>query len=239
MRSSRPSCYTRAIIIFSKTDMNVRFSSFIKTTLAAALALGTFAASSASAAVYFPLPVPEVTVAGGSTYTVTTGTQTVISGGGQQTQTINTMPVEKFPMTVINIFSTAATTTIYGATSTVVIISGPASSTLGVATTSPFMVAATTTASSAPAEVITTNYTFTKNLSFGSRGKDVTELQKMLINLNFKITYPQTGDMAVASGVFDAQTRNALVAFQKQYGIVPAIGFFGPITRALVNGWAK
>jgi peptidoglycan hydrolase-like protein with peptidoglycan-binding domain len=38
---------------------------------------------------------------------------------------------------------------------------------------------------------------------------------------------------------FGTLTSNALKEFQKKAGIVPASGFFGPITRAYVNGLKK
>lgn len=69
---------------------------------------------------------------------------------------------------------------------------------------------------------------FSVDLKMGVRGKDVLELQKFLIAQGFLKTGTPTN-------YFGALTRTALVAFQKKNNIVPAVGYFGPTTRALVN----
>lgn len=69
---------------------------------------------------------------------------------------------------------------------------------------------------------------FSVDLKMGVRGKDVLELQKFLVSQGFlKITTP--------TNYFGPATRSALIAFQKKNGIVPASGFFGPLTRTFVN----
>lgn len=67
------------------------------------------------------------------------------------------------------------------------------------------------------------------DLTIGSTGADVTSLQTMLIAGGYSIP-------AGATGYFGAQTQAALAAFQAANGISPAVGYFGPITRAKVNG---
>ena len=66
--------------------------------------------------------------------------------------------------------------------------------------------------------------TFSRNLSYGITGTDVSQLQQFL------------KDEGLYSGpitaTFGSLTSNALIAFQKQEGIVPASGYFGVITRA-------
>jgi peptidoglycan hydrolase-like protein with peptidoglycan-binding domain len=69
---------------------------------------------------------------------------------------------------------------------------------------------------------------FTSNLTIGSSGREVTELQKFLIQEGHAIP-------AGTTGYFGAQTRAALAAFQAANGISPSIGYFGPLTRARVN----
>lgn len=69
---------------------------------------------------------------------------------------------------------------------------------------------------------------FTRDLTLGSMGADVTALQNWLISKGFGIS-------AGATGYFGSQTRAALAAYQAANGIVPAAGYFGPITRARVN----
>ncbi len=71
--------------------------------------------------------------------------------------------------------------------------------------------------------------TFSKDLTLGSSGADVTALQNWLISKGHTIA-------AGATGYFGAQTQAALAAWQAANGIAPAAGYFGPITRAKVNG---
>ncbi|HWH16441.1 MAG TPA: peptidoglycan-binding protein [Candidatus Paceibacterota bacterium] len=70
-------------------------------------------------------------------------------------------------------------------------------------------------------------FTFTRDLTVGSVGADVTALQTLLINKGFAIP-------AGATGYFGAQTQAALARYQAANGIAPAAGYFGPITRAHV-----
>ena len=70
--------------------------------------------------------------------------------------------------------------------------------------------------------------TFSKDLTLGSSGADVTALQNWLISKGHTIA-------AGATGYFGAQTKAALAAYQASAGITPASGYFGPITRAKVN----
>jgi peptidoglycan hydrolase-like protein with peptidoglycan-binding domain len=67
---------------------------------------------------------------------------------------------------------------------------------------------------------------FYSYLKPGSRGKEVSELQKRLIEEKY-----MTGP---ATGFFGRKTFDAVVLFQKENGINP-IGFVGPLTRALLN----
>ncbi|MEK9160841.1 MAG: peptidoglycan-binding protein [Patescibacteria group bacterium] len=71
--------------------------------------------------------------------------------------------------------------------------------------------------------------TFTMDLTLGSSGAEVTALQNFLISGGYSIP-------AGATGYFGAQTQAALAAYQAANGISPASGYFGPITRAKVNG---
>lgn len=71
------------------------------------------------------------------------------------------------------------------------------------------------------------NAAYTRDLQTGSFGSDVTSLQNFLITKGFSI-------LAGATGYFGAQTKSALVAYQKVNGIAPAAGYFGPLTKAYV-----
>ncbi len=71
------------------------------------------------------------------------------------------------------------------------------------------------------------SYSYTRDLTTGSSGADVSALQQMLINGGYlKISAP--------TGYFGSLTTAALAAYQKAMGISPAAGYFGPKTRAYV-----
>ncbi len=72
------------------------------------------------------------------------------------------------------------------------------------------------------------SYTYTRDLTLGASGADVTALQSWLISKGYSIP-------AGATGYFGAQTQSALAAYQAANGIAPAAGYFGPVTRAKVN----
>ena len=74
---------------------------------------------------------------------------------------------------------------------------------------------------------------FTRDLDIGAVGADVTALQNFLIT---EYKGPKAAQLATlgASGVFGQTTQAALAEYQGVVGIVPASGYFGPKTRALV-----
>lgn len=72
---------------------------------------------------------------------------------------------------------------------------------------------------------VSANAAFTRDLTMGSTGPDVTELQNILIKAGYSIP-------AGATGYFGAQTQAAVSAWQKAVGISPAAGYFGPISKA-------
>ena len=82
----------------------------------------------------------------------------------------------------------------------------------------------TTGGSSTPS---TSSYTFTKVLTLGSKGADVTALQNFL-NAKGYLTVS-------ATGYFGSLTKAALAKFQAAQSISPASGYFGPITMKAVN----
>lgn len=77
-------------------------------------------------------------------------------------------------------------------------------------------------------------FVFTRNLYWGITGNDVKELQTFLISQN---SGPAARRLAAhgTTKTFATLTLNALTEFQKDAGILPASGYFGPITRAYVN----
>ena len=70
------------------------------------------------------------------------------------------------------------------------------------------------------------SYSFTRDLTVGSKGADVTALQNWLGSKGYL--------SVAATGYFGALTKAALAKFQAANGISPAAGYFGPKTRAFV-----
>src|SRR5258708_1840145 len=76
------------------------------------------------------------------------------------------------------------------------------------------------------------NHSFSSDLFVGSSGPDVVSLQSWLISNGYPIPAISAGG---ARGYFGAQTKSALIGYQTAAGL-PANGFFGPLTRAKING---
>lgn len=68
------------------------------------------------------------------------------------------------------------------------------------------------------------------NLTIGAKGAAVVTLQKYLINKNVG-----SANLVKADGSFGPITQKALAQFQASVGISPAVGYYGPITRAYVD----
>ncbi len=67
------------------------------------------------------------------------------------------------------------------------------------------------------------------DLSLGSRGLSVVALQNFLISKNAGFY-----NGVIANGVFDSVTQKALIDYQTDTGIKPAVGYYGVITRAYI-----
>ena len=70
---------------------------------------------------------------------------------------------------------------------------------------------------------------FARNLTIGKKGDDVTCLQQALIKDGYRIA-------AGATGYFGSETRTAVSLWQKAHDVIPAYGYFGPLSR---ERWAK
>ncbi len=81
----------------------------------------------------------------------------------------------------------------------------------------------------------TTGYTFSRDLTVGATGADVMELQKFLNAKGFTVASAGAGAPGQESSYFGGLTKAALARYQASQGIAPAVGYFGPITRANVN----
>jgi peptidoglycan hydrolase-like protein with peptidoglycan-binding domain len=74
-----------------------------------------------------------------------------------------------------------------------------------------------------------------RNLTVGSKGKDVWALQVFLVVNNIlNPTGPSTLKLNGPTSYFDLLTKAALAEYQQSAGVFPAAGFFGPKTRALM-----
>ncbi|MDP3402540.1 MAG: peptidoglycan-binding protein, partial [bacterium] len=61
------------------------------------------------------------------------------------------------------------------------------------------------------------------------------ELQRFLNTNGFVITLQGPGSLNNETDFFGELTRQALARFQQAHGISPAVGFFGPVTKAFIN----
>ena len=85
----------------------------------------------------------------------------------------------------------------------------------------------------APSGGGTSACSFTRDLTLGASGADVTCLQNALIAAGYGI--PAISSGVAAPGYFGSQTQTAVVAWQKASGVSPAAGYFGPISRSSWN----
>lgn len=80
-----------------------------------------------------------------------------------------------------------------------------------------------------------TKFIFLKNLKYKDNNTDVKELQKFLNNNNFIISKVGVGSIGNETNYFGLATRAALIKYQIANNIKPALGYFGPLTRASLN----
>lgn len=85
----------------------------------------------------------------------------------------------------------------------------------------------TTSSSSVPASLLTSG-----NLTVGSKGAAVKDLQKFLNSNGYPVAASGAGSPGNETETFGSLTKAALAKWQAAVGISPASGYFGPITRA-------
>ena len=76
---------------------------------------------------------------------------------------------------------------------------------------------------------------FARNLELGMTGADVKALQQWLNANGYRVAGSGYGSPGNETTRFGGATKAALIKFQKANGITPAVGYFGPKTRAAVK----
>lgn len=79
------------------------------------------------------------------------------------------------------------------------------------------------------------DFIFKKDASAGAKNDEVLILQKFLNALGYRVSAAGAGSPGKETSTFGPATRNALIRFQKINNIKPAVGYFGPKTRAFIN----
>ncbi len=80
---------------------------------------------------------------------------------------------------------------------------------------------------------------YTRDLDLNMLGEDVKALQQFLNKNGFIIAQTGPGSLGNETNKFGGATKAALIKFQKANDLSPAIGYFGPLTRALVISLTK
>ncbi|MEK7086840.1 MAG: peptidoglycan-binding domain-containing protein, partial [Patescibacteria group bacterium] len=78
------------------------------------------------------------------------------------------------------------------------------------------------------------SYDFTRDLTVGSKGDDVKALQQWLNANGYQVAASGAGSPGNESTYFGNLTKAAVAKFQAAKSITPAVGYFGPKTRAAV-----
>lgn len=78
-------------------------------------------------------------------------------------------------------------------------------------------------------------YYFSKNLEIGDVSADVKALQIYFNNNGYKMVSAGYGSKGHETDYFGQATKEALISFQKDHNIFPAVGYFGPLTRLAIN----
>jgi len=112
---------------------------------------------------------------------------------------------------------------------------GSSSSVTTQKTTPPNTVSNTSPLVPRPTPNIFSYYAYTRNLTVGDSGEDVKQLQTILNSQGFTVATTGAGSPGNETSMFGGLTRAALARFQVAKGIVPAVGYFGPVTRGSIG----
>jgi len=78
-------------------------------------------------------------------------------------------------------------------------------------------------------------HVFKSDLQLGSLGEEVKTLQEYLNAHGYNVAASGPGSPGNETTKFGSLTKAAIIGFQKAHNITPAVGYFGPLTRAAVN----
>ena len=76
---------------------------------------------------------------------------------------------------------------------------------------------------------------FKVDLKLGMSHPDVKRLQQYLNNHGYTVSFIGQGSKGKETEYFGTKTQKALIKFQKKNNIFPAIGYFGTVTRGILN----
>ncbi len=80
------------------------------------------------------------------------------------------------------------------------------------------------------------SFSFSTNLTVGSKGTDVMNLQKVLnMSADTQVAASGPGSKGMETSTFGPLTKAAVIKFQIKFGISPAAGYVGPKTRAKLS----
>ena len=75
----------------------------------------------------------------------------------------------------------------------------------------------------------------TRDLTIGSQGDDVRQLQQYLNSNGCPVSDTGAGSIGQESTYFGSRTQQAVICYQQKYDINPPQGYVGPLTRAHIN----
>jgi peptidoglycan hydrolase-like protein with peptidoglycan-binding domain len=78
-------------------------------------------------------------------------------------------------------------------------------------------------------------YYFSRDLELGDVSADVKALQTYFNNNGYEIVSAGYGSKGHETDYFGQATKEALISFQKAHNISPAAGYFGHLTRSVIN----
>jgi len=71
-----------------------------------------------------------------------------------------------------------------------------------------------------------------RDLKLGNTGNDVKSLQVILNLIEYTVSNSGPGSVGNETEYFGSLTQQALIRFQKENNVTPAVGYYGPLTRA-------